>query len=275
MKTVNCFVVAVAAMLISAPVQAGEYSVKLGAFMSASPDYEGSDDMQFGGLPFLSLSWESDPVVPKGGTGLQLGMHDVMLDLPGSIDMGIAKLYRPEGVYRANIAAAYNGGRDQDDNDALNGMGNIDGHAVATIGLNFEAKDSGWQYGVSYSRDLNDETEGTTIDGQLGYGFPLSKTLILSNTGNITWADENHMQSYFGVSSAQASASSNAQFTADSGIKSVGIEIKLNWMISKNWMTSGGISYTRLMNDAADSPLVKKQGSANQFAASLALIYAF
>jgi outer membrane scaffolding protein for murein synthesis (MipA/OmpV family) len=36
-----------------------------------------------------------------------------------------------------------------------------------------------------------------------------------------------------------------------------------------------GIRYRRLLSDAADSPIVKMGGTANQFAAGAALIYAW
>jgi hypothetical protein len=93
-----------------------------------------------GAIPFLSLGWQSAPVVPAGGEGLQLGLHDITLSVPGTLDVGVAKLYRPEGSYRAHIGLAYNGGREQSANTALDGMGDIKGHAVAIAGVNFDAK---------------------------------------------------------------------------------------------------------------------------------------
>ncbi len=275
MKFMMSLAVGIAALFGPAYAVAGDYSVKLGAFSSMAPDYEGSDDMGFGGLPYLSLGWQSDPVVPKDGTGLQLGLHDITLNLPGSVDMGLVKLYRPEGLYRAAVSASYNNGRDQDDNTALNGMGDIGSHAIGTIGLEFDAKNSGLQYGLGYSADLTDETKGGTIDAELGYAYPLRKNLILTATGSTSWANKDHMQSYFGVSTAQAGTSSNAKFEASSGFKSAGAGLELTWLVNDNWIVNTTVEYTRLLNDAADSPLVKDQGSANQLAASAALIYAF
>lgn len=275
MKCLNLVAGVMSAILVSAPAFAGEFSTKVGIFSSFSSDYEGSDDYEAGAFPFLSFGWQADPVIPAGGTGLQLGLHDITFSLPGTLDMGLAKLYRPEGTYRANLGFAYNMGRDQDDNSALSGMGDIDGHALATLGMSFKSKSSGWSYGVSYTGDISDETDGATIDGKLGYAYPINKQLISSVSSSLSWANQDHMQSYFGVSSAQASRSSNTKFDADSGLKSADLGVGLTWLITENWAANSRVNYTRLLNDAADSRLVDVEGSADQFSVAIGLIYTF
>lgn len=253
----------------------GTYSASLGAAGSFSPDYEGSDDFSGGGLPFLSLGWESKPDAPQKGSDLQFGLHDIKLNIPGSLEAGIVKLYRPEGVYTGNIGVAFNRGRDQDDNDALNGMGDIDIHALGSAGINFEAANSGWRFGLNYAHAISSEDYGSVLMGQIGYEKSITNNLTITPIVHTSWADSDHMQSYFGVSGQQASRSTNKQFDAESGIKSVGVGMELGWMFSEGWLFNTSLDYTRLTNDAADSPLVKDQGSPDQFEASIALIYMF
>lgn len=265
----------VPAHLLTPPSYADEFSAHLGAFTSFSPDYEGSDDYEIGGLPFLSLGWQSDLVRPESGSGFQFGLHEATLNLPGSLELGIAKYIRPEGVYQSKLAIAYNGGRKQDNNNALNGMGDIDAHALASIGIEFQPHAPGWSYGITYTSDISGETDGSTIDGRVGYAYPIRKDLTASLVGNLSWANKGYMQSYFGVSTQQAVRSTNARFDADSGLKSPGLEAGLNWTITENWVANGGVTFNRLINDAADSPLVEGQGTANQLSASLGLIHIF
>lgn len=253
----------------------GKYTAALGVGAGASPDYEGSDDYELGAMPFLSLSWQSDPVTPKGGTGLQLGLHDITLNVPGSLDMGLAKFYTPQGVYRASLGAAYNGGRKEGDNNALSGMGKIKAHAMATAGLDFQSQDSGLQYGIVLHKALSSNDYGYSVNGQVGYAIGLNDQVSLTPSLHTSWADEDHMQSYFGVTSSQATSSTHSQFDATSGFKSVGLGAELNWMISKDWMMNTSVGYAKLTGDAADSPLVKSKGSSNQFDASAAVIYMF
>lgn len=250
----------------------GTYFAALGAGASFSPDYEGSDDYEVGGMPFLSLGWKADIDVPSDGTGLQLGLHDITLNLPQSLDVGLAKLYRPEGTYRFSAGLSYNAGRDANDNAALKGMGDIDAYFSGSVGINFQAKDSGWQYGLRYT---GSDDNGSELAGQIGYAHPLSDTLVITPTIHTTWADDEQMQTYFGVSQQQARTSINNEFDTESGLKSVGLGVNLDWTITENWMLNSGLDYTRLTYDAADSPLVKTEGSPDQFGAFTALIYSF
>lgn len=111
--------------------------------------------------------------------------------------------------------------------------------------------------------------------GQVGYALQLNDRLTLTPSLRTSWADKDHMQSYFGVSQDQAATSVHSRFDAKSGIKSVSVGAELGWTISENWMFSGNLGFSRLTGDAADSPLVKNEGSANQFMAVAVLAYKF
>ena len=45
--------------------------------------------------------------------------------------------------------------------------------------------------------------------------------------------------------------------------------------LSPNWHLAGGLIYSRLVGDAADSPVTDDRGSANQFFAGLGIAYAW
>ena len=45
--------------------------------------------------------------------------------------------------------------------------------------------------------------------------------------------------------------------------------------LSQNWHLAGGVIYSRLVGDAADSPVVKDRGSENQFFAGAGVVYAW
>jgi len=111
------------------------------------------------------------------------------------------------------------------------------------------ANESGWNYGLSLYRDLSDETDGAVLDGRIGYSHPLTKKITMTTFGSVSVADDHYMQSYFGVSQAQAAASSNARFDAESGIRSVGLGVDLGWSINENWRLGGGLDCPRLSRD--------------------------
>ncbi len=65
-------VIAVSVFGAAGTVQAAEGSLfaALGAGVSSSADYEGSNDYKTDGMPFLSIGWRSNTAVPSDGTGL-------------------------------------------------------------------------------------------------------------------------------------------------------------------------------------------------------------
>ena len=44
---------------------------------------------------------------------------------------------------------------------------------------------------------------------------------------------------------------------------------------SENWHLGGGVIYSRLLGDAADSPVTDKRGSRDQFFAGIGIAYAW
>lgn len=80
----------------------------------------------------------------------------------------------------------------------------------------------------------------------------------------MSWANDAYMDSFFGIDNAQSAASGLEPFEAEAGFKDVGLALRLNYGLTEHWaiLTSG--EYKRLLGDAADSPIVTDEGSADQ-----------
>ena len=87
--------------------------------------------------------------------------------------------------------------------------------------------------------------------------------------------DKNYSNAYFGIDAASAAITGLAPYRASGGIGEVGAGVSARYMFTKNWGLTAQASYTRLLGDAAKSPIVKQQGSANQFAGGLGVVYSF
>ena len=85
--------------------------------------------------------------------------------------------------------------------------------------------------------------------------YPITESLMISGDVHTTWADEEHMMNYFGVSSKQSINSGKKRFSAESGIKSYGVSLGANYQISQNWSAFTNVSLDRLNGSAADSPI--------------------
>jgi outer membrane protein len=83
------------------------------------------------------------------------------------------------------------------------------------------------------------------------------------------------MDTYFGIDRADSNRSGLKKYNADSGIKDVGFVVPVTFSPFEHWSFMGAMGYKRLVGDAEDSPVVDKEGEANQFLAGAFVIYKF
>jgi len=55
----------------------------------------------------------------------------------------------------------------------------------------------------------------------------------------------------------------------------VGAQFMIGYELTENWGITGALRYTRLLGDAADSPLVEDEGDENQLLLGLLVSYSF
>jgi MipA family protein len=238
------------------PQQEKDWNFVLGGGLSAAPDYEGSNDYELVPFPLVSVSYK----------------NYVFIEGP-SLRANIVGLFTDDIPLMAGPTISYGGGRKAKANKALSGLGNIDG------GLNlggFLGTQLGpVAFGMNFTKEVEKKRGGLTADFTLGYMQPLTDTLSANVGLAATWANRKHMQEYFGVNAAQSVTSGYAVYNGKSGFKSVGINLGLDYMWSEHLSFGIGAGYTKLLKNAADSPIVKKEGSSNQYTASISTSYRF
>jgi outer membrane protein len=83
------------------------------------------------------------------------------------------------------------------------------------------------------------------------------------------------MDTYFGVSTADAARSGLSRYEADDGIYNVGIDLGANWKFAQNWNLRGLMKITQLIGDADDDSPVVDEGSETQLFTGLMILYSF
>ncbi len=234
----------------------GDWRVETGAGVIFSPDYEGSDDYEASPVPVLEISWKDRiALTTKGGPGL----------------IGTPVLGEN---YRIDTGLRYDFGRDESDNDALRGLGDLDVGAVGVLKASYEF--GRFETGLELAHDLGGDRDGTTATLELGMKQPiLNGRAFAGLTADATWASDDYMQNSFGISAAQAARSGVglSAFDAEAGFKDVGLSALVGYSVTENVSVITMAKYSRLLNDAADSPLVDREGSANQFQLFLGASY--
>lgn len=253
-------VLAAATLLVATPFAAqaqgrpaqGDWQVRLGAIALYGPDYLGSNDYEFGGAPDIEIVWRDRVFLGREGFGVNVvNAEDI----------------------RVALAIGYGGGRDQDDNAALRGLGDIDGTAELT-GI-VEYRLGAIALGASLTQDILDEGHGGTLASlSATYQTALGRTLVFAGP-SLTWASDDYTQSYFGITPAQATRARRAAYAAEGGLRDVDFTVVAVHPLGGSWQLTGFASYTHLLGDAADSPLVAIDGDESQVTVGLGLSYQF
>jgi len=162
--------------------------------------------------------------------------------------------------------------RDQDDADFLKGMGDIDGGLVAGAYSAFTL--GSFTFDAAYLEKLTGSSAGPQ------YRFGIETTQQLSDRADITirvgttFASAEFMQTYFGVTPAQSrrTRAGLPAYSPDGGVKDVFIAVGGSYDINDRWVFKGGARYGRLLDEAADSPIVE---TPDQVSGTVGLAYLF
>jgi outer membrane protein len=87
--------------------------------------------------------------------------------------------------------------------------------------------------------------------------------------------DDDYADAYFGITPAVAAVTGLPAYDPDGGVRALGVIAGVTHQLSRSFGIYGYAGYERLVGDAADSPIVQKFGSEDQFSAGLALFVSF
>ncbi len=231
----------------------GQYGLQAGGIAVVKPKYEGSKDYEVVGAPIVG---------PAGGDG------NGVVQFKGVDDLRFRLL--DHAGFEAGPLVGYRFDREEDDADRLNGLGDVDGGVVAG---GFVA----YRMGVlkpflSYHHQVTGDDTGGIARLGLEARLPMFERFKVIATGGVTWADDDYMQSYFGVTAAQNIASGLAVFDAEAGVKDVFLGVSADVPIAERWSLKLSGRYTHLLGDAADSPIVETE---SQWQGGIGLTYRF
>lgn len=229
----------------------------IGVGVGVKPEYEGAKDHKTALMPNINLFY--------GDTFFLTGMKAGANLLQYKTGQGVS--------ITAGPLLALRGGRNQDDNDALRGLGDIDRALDAGGFVRFRKQ--GWQASVDVRQNVTDTDQGATVNFSAGHGVPLSQKLRLRANLDATWASSDYMKTFYGVDALQSAQSGIAQYEAGSGLKHVGASLMADYSISREWAGFASLRYKRLLGDAADSPIVTNFGEKDQVSASIGIKYRF
>ena len=129
--------------------------------------------------------------------------------------------------------------------------------------------------GVDLTFDVTGSYGGYFLDLYARYWLPVSRAVDIGLGVSTNFGGNSYMNEFFGVTPDDSARSELPAFNADAGLQAIEITPMVMVHLSESWHAGIGGRYSRLMSDAANSPIVRQRGSADQFVAGVGLGYAW
>jgi outer membrane scaffolding protein for murein synthesis (MipA/OmpV family) len=257
-QTVASTVIAALMTVVGTPTWAEDlgtapFNLKIGGFAVVAPTYEGSEDYEVKGFPLIA---------PAGG----LGEGRVQFRGPDDLRFRVLDV---DG-FEAGPLIGYRFSREEDDAERLRGLGDVDGGLV--VG-GYAAYRAGWlKPYVSYHHQVTGEDAGALLRFGAEARHEMGSALALTVMAGASYADDDFMDAYFSVDAAQsrASAAGLGIYDAEAGVKDVFLGLSVDVPLSERFELKIAGKYSRLVGDAADSPIVETE---DQFSGGLGITY--
>jgi|Tabmets5t2r1_1033131.scaffolds.fasta_scaffold00144_4 MipA family protein len=235
-------------------------NVTLGAGAGAAPDYEGSDDYELVPLWNLRVANLYHP-----NTFVQV------------IGPRLRSNFLPSDHWRLGLSGQFIKERDDVENDQVDALEKVDPSVMLGVLAGYDFLADPRQHlmlEVDARQDVANDN-GFLASVRALYGRPLTENWRFDALVGSTWASEDYMSSYFGIDAADAARSGLDQFSADEGFKDFNIGGALTYQLFERVSVSALANYTRLIDDAEDSPVVDDAGDENQLFAGALVNYRF
>lgn len=128
--------------------------------------------------------------------------------------------------------------------------------------------------------DVAGAHEGMTWSPSVSYITPVSKAVLVTVIASARHVDDDYAQYYYTVTPAQSAASGLPGYEAEGGWDSVTAGLLVGWDLSGD-LRDGGLalfsvaSYSRMLNEARDTPYTSLRGDADQWVVGGGVAYTF
>ncbi|AFK64410.1 MltA-interacting MipA family protein [Advenella kashmirensis WT001] len=210
---------------------------KLGLGAAIAPRYEGADEYRM--QPFPVVDAQYGRFFARSGDGLGLNIwQSPQLTIGAGLNMmdGYSESDVPEGIGKLS--------------DTLGARVFVSTNAWAAI------------LTVSATQAISKSERGLIANARVSYPYSVSERFKVIPSVSVEWANAKYMKSYFGINAQQAARSGLSEYRPSAGFKDVSLRVGFSYELTKTWSITGAAGVSRLMGDAADSPLVRRKSQA-------------
>ena len=214
-----------------------DFSVGVGVAGVYRPVFMGSDRDETTARPLLDIKWRN---------AIEVEDYDMRINVYAGRH------------YRFGMILSYDEGRSstESSNAQTKSVHSVDPTAMGGVFASYFFDT--WKFDFRLQQDIingNGTNGGFYAQAGVVYGAKVSPESKFTIGPRITYGSEDYMQSYFGVTAADARKSGMNRFTPSAGLRDAAIVGKFTYDITRNWVAVISLEYATLMGDAKDSPL--------------------
>ncbi|MAM40989.1 MAG: structural protein MipA [Erythrobacter sp.] len=249
--------------------------LSVGVGVGYNPSYSGSDDYNVNVLPIVQGSLWGIDINPRPA-GLAL---DLVPDAAEGVSFSAGPMVR---LRNDRVDA------EDINDDVVAAYGELD-RAVevgASVGAKFPQVLNPFDslsFTLDATWDVAGAHDGRTISPSVTYFTPVSRATAASLSFSTSFVDDDFADYYYSVPATNAALPAEdvlPGFDAEGGLQSYGFNLLLAHDLSGD-LTDGGLSlvgiagWTKLVNDAADTPFTSIRGNNDQYLVALGVGYTF
>lgn len=214
-----------------------DWAVLLGAGIEYEVDYDGSKDYGTEFDPVFAAQWQ------RGSTlwfweGNEIGAR--WLDSRSLLQVGLR----------------HEEGRQEDDGDALRGLGDVDSEWMA-VGETRYALAPNWAWYAAARLMLGPSSRGSLAVAALGKAFKLPAGWKLDALLFSTFSTPAFKDADFGVTAEQSLRPGLPQYRSSGGYRSTGLQFALQLDLNERWVLLAETGIERYANSLKDSPIIR------------------
>lgn len=245
MRVLSFVTVSALALVSALPAAAQErsFNFALGLGAGAAPEYMGSDEMTGVAVPtftFGSFKW-------------------------GDFSTGNGVRGVPDNGVSLNAAFRVLGERTAANSPELAGLADID--LAVELGFGLAYQQTSW---MAFGEVRKGVTGHSGVTGTVGADYIMrpNDRFTIKIGPRVNFGNDEYANTYFGVPTG--STANFAAYNATGGALGAGVQMTGSYFLDDNWSLDGGVSYEKLLGDAADSPITLN-GSEDQWRVSIGL----
>ena len=222
------------------PQMPQDIELTVAAGVGVAPKYLGASDYHAVFLPAIKMEYKQKAFLVVDRQAMMVPYEGLGYKMLGNQDWSVG------------VNMTYDKGR-SDNADHIRGMGDIDWTALGGV---FAAYHPG-NFFVRGQLGYDLLNEYNSYKGELGAGvvMPIDPSWRAMLEVDTAFAGDGYAKKFFGVNSAQSTASGLSTYGAGSGFYRMGLSGTLQYMLTQGAFVEGVARLDQALNDAADSPI--------------------